>query len=583
MQNIQKYVVPLLRKALVAFVLLQLCWIVTAGFALALWYGTYVALKRADVGYATNLQRASWPMYQVSHRIYRLARLPLAWVRLSDYSDRGMRIITSINTLASAGTRTATIVNENIPILLKKEKSAGDVILLRDSIKTLKKTLPKIDEQLLILNVDLPHPDIQNARSYTSVLSALVSESDNILGATSPKRYLLLFLNNKELRPGGGFIGSYAIANVQYYTINTIEIHDVYEADGQLKYHIEPHPAVRAYLGNPDGFLRDSNFSPDFPQNADTAREYLEASLKEEGFDGVVGVTTTALEELVGAWGSLRLPDYKETITKNNIYQKTQENVEKDFFPGSQRKRSFLTSLADTMRVTIDLVDRDKLMHALDVSLRQKHIVLNFESEQIQEAVEAQSWGGKQSEATFDYIMPVEANVGVNKVNFHVKRRLDMALEMDGRTIKRRAKITYDNKPRKGQDTKDTYRNYLQIFLPPNVRVTKAFIGKDRASEPNDFATQDDPRGYKVATMIVEVPPNKTETITIEYESKEYEKHKKGDRYKYDLLIQKQVGLEQMEVVLDMKLPGGARDVQSDSPTSFSLLKDTTYSTSYRL
>src|SRR5438045_4135675 len=36
----------------------------------------------------------------------------------------------------------------------------------------------------------------------------LVSEA---LGMSSPKTYLVLLLNNTELRPGGGFIGAYAV------------------------------------------------------------------------------------------------------------------------------------------------------------------------------------------------------------------------------------------------------------------------------------------------------------------------------------------------------------------------------------
>jgi len=47
-----------------------------------------------------------------------------------------------------------------------------------------------------------------------------------------------------ELRPGGGFIGSYAILSVDKGKITNFKIYDVYDADGQLKNHIEPPFAI---------------------------------------------------------------------------------------------------------------------------------------------------------------------------------------------------------------------------------------------------------------------------------------------------------------------------------------------------
>ncbi len=575
----KSYLRTVLKQAALVFVALQLTWVISISISFGLWYGVYTALKKADISYGTNLHRASWPTYQFGRLVYRVARVPLIPFGLNKFTDRAMRIASSVNALSGAGVQTAQVVNDTIPVLLKTEKSAGDIILIRTNFDTLKKTLPQIDDQLLVLGIDVPHKDIKNVKSYTSVLRAFVRQADTLLGASRPRRYLLLFFNNKELRPGGGFIGSYAIAHVQYYTINTIEIHDVYEADGQLKYHIDPHPAVAKYIGNPDGFLRDSNFSPDFPTNARSAQDYLKASIKQKEFDGVIGITTTALEEFVDAWGSVRLPDFNETVTKDNVYLKTQEHVEKHFFPGSKKKRTFLTSLADTMRITIDLVDRNKLMHALDTSLNQKHIVMNFVDTSMQEAVDAQNWAGKQAPSTYDYFMPVEANVGVNKANFFVKRRLDMKVHIDQKQTRRVATLTYTNSPRKKRDPTGVYRNYLQLFLPPNVRVEKAYIG-DKKTLPQDFEAKT-VGDYHIATMLVEVPPNKTSLVTIEYVSDEVPIAVGRNNKSYSLVIQKQVGLEQMEVVLDVSPPLGSKNVILESPSAFSLLTDTTYSMKY--
>jgi len=64
-----------------------------------------------------------------------------------------------------------------------------------------------------------------------------------------------------ELRPGGGFIGSYGILTMDKGKVSDFKIHDVYDADGKLKASIEPQFPVRRYLKLPHLFLRDSNFS----------------------------------------------------------------------------------------------------------------------------------------------------------------------------------------------------------------------------------------------------------------------------------------------------------------------------------
>ena len=67
-----------------------------------------------------------------------------------------------------------------------------------------------------------------------------------------------------ELRPTGGFIGSYAIMTFDKGRLAEIVVNDVYTADGQLKGHVDPPEPIRKYLGEGGWFLRDSNWDPDF-------------------------------------------------------------------------------------------------------------------------------------------------------------------------------------------------------------------------------------------------------------------------------------------------------------------------------
>lgn len=565
---------PRVRKTLLGIVLFEvaffICWLPAA----ALWYSSYVSLRTSQFSRATQLQAIARPFFFVSKASYSISRLPLLLLGVSGPTDMLMRISSQVEQLADAGTHAAETTNASIPIVLKRDKTAGDIILLRQNIAVLKKQLPLIDDSMKVLATELPHSKLPQLQPYTSLVRAMIQDEDRVFGVHKPARYLLLFLNNKELRPGGGFIGSYAVLTIQYYTLLDVEIQDVYTADGQLKVHIDPHPAVTKYLQQPDGFLRDSNFSADFPTDAESAKRYLDQSLGVRNFEGVIGITTTALEYAVGAYDKVYLPDFRETVTQSNVYAKTQEHVEKDFFPGSQAKKTFLTSLANTMRITYDTVPGNNLFQAFQNSLNQKHIVATVNAPHVAAVLRDQGWDGLQWQPTFDYVMPVEANVGVNKSNYYVKRRMDMTSDLrDPKKPKRTVKMTYENSKRQGTNPKDTYKMFFQLYLPPNVTVEESTVD---GKQPTDYDVKDE-HGYRIVSMLVEVPPLKSRSIAVKYYSDE--PNSKGDTY--DLRLQKQIGVDQTEVSHTYIRPKKDTSAigtmpQAQSSQTFSLLNDKT-------
>ena len=97
-----------------------------------------------------------------------------------------------------------------------------------------------------------------------------------LIGQDQKRTYLVLLQNNNELRPTGGFIGSFAFLTFDKGKFVDFEVQDVYWADGQLKGHVEPPSELKKYLGEANWYLRDSNWDPDFPTSAVKAQWFLE-------------------------------------------------------------------------------------------------------------------------------------------------------------------------------------------------------------------------------------------------------------------------------------------------------------------
>src|SRR3989338_5408579 len=93
-----------------------------------------------------------------------------------------------------------------------------------------------------------------------------------MLGFLKTRTYLVLFLNNTELRPGGGFIGAYSVVKVSrgIPSILTVAGTEVIDNRAKDKYFLPP-PPLKKYLLIDRWQLRDSNWSPDFAESASTS------------------------------------------------------------------------------------------------------------------------------------------------------------------------------------------------------------------------------------------------------------------------------------------------------------------------
>src|SRR3990167_4553646 len=74
------------------------------------------------------------------------------------------------------------------------------------------------------------------------------------------KRYLILLQNQMELRPTGGFLGSYAVAKIKNGKLVDVSVQDIYEPDGRVTEHIEPPEPIQEAFQLGTLRLRDANW-----------------------------------------------------------------------------------------------------------------------------------------------------------------------------------------------------------------------------------------------------------------------------------------------------------------------------------
>ncbi len=323
-------------------------------------------------------------------------------------------------------------------------------------------------------------------REYLLYAKTFATELPDLLGQSGKVSYMVLFQNNMELRPTGGFIGSFALVDFERGKLVNYEIFDVYEADGQLKGYVAPPEPISKYLGEAAWYMRDGNWDPDFPVSAERIEWFLAKELEKE-VEGVVAIDLNAVALLLDNMGPVYLADFNKEIGSHNLYEETQEEVELEFFPGSYRKRNFLTALARSLMLEVTEADSDlqiAIIKSLLTGLDRKHIQVFLHNHKAQATIGRLGFGGEVSapsclepNCTTGYTGLVEANVGVNKINYHIKRTTNLDVFLDEERIKNTLEVTYTNSSSVSHDpsVNNIYKNYLRLLIPKEAVGVSAF------------------------------------------------------------------------------------------------------------
>lgn len=355
-------------------------------------------------------------------------------------------------------------------------------------------------------------------------LSLLLPEAVALQGS---KNYLVILQNNNELRPTGGFIGSFAKVSFEAGKLKKLEVNDTYAIDGQLKIHVEPPKEIKDDLSQKDYFLRDANWEPDFPTSARQV-EWFYAKETGERVAGVVALDISAMEELLSVLGPLDLTDYNEQIRADNLFEKSISHAEVNFFPGTQAKKSFLTALTTTLFNKLFFLPHQNwsgIVTSLGKSLASKHMSIYLDDPFLFSYVISQNWGAvlprpatsKTEGLAVDFLAPVEANLGANKANYYLDRNynLETVIGKDGE-VSQRLRIAYTNRSPSEAFPAGKYKNRMRVYLPINTKLNRVLWGESEITK--DVKSFSD-YGRSGFSFLLQLAPKEQKTLVLDYQT----------------------------------------------------------------
>jgi hypothetical protein len=405
----------------------------------------------------------------------KLKLIPQAFGDIKKLAEEALQFTSNLEMLRNEGI--PQLFNENgkeaLATLDRIHGNVINILTVSDSLKTYSDEIdtPFTDE---FLNINL------NLAATERFLGAI----KDWFSSPREKRILVLFQNPSELRPAGGFLGSYAEIMLTQNGINNIVVWDIYDPDGQLDIAIQP-PYELQTLVTKWG-ARDANWFFDFPTSAQKVISMLETSkiYREQiaTFDGAIAINIFVLQSLLAITGQVELPEYNLTIHSENFLTEIQREVEAGNDKKTGEPKRILKVLAPILfdrLSTLTSHQKQQLFKALQYHTKKKDIMMYFKKYEIQNFLEKYELAGKvfpiPENFNGDYLAVVNTNIAGGKtdivMNQHIK--LSSKIEANGRidnflTIER----IHDGITYKDPWYRKNNQSYIKIFTPKNSRLT---------------------------------------------------------------------------------------------------------------
>lgn len=417
------------------------------------------------------------------------------------------------------------------------------------------------------------------------VASQGAAVSPILLGAVRPMTYVVIAQNNDELRATGGFISAVGVLTIDKGKIVGLDFKDSYSVDNWKRDHPEPPEQLRKYMGSELWVFRDANFWPDFPTSAKAIEYFADLDLGLDP-DGVIAVDQYALQILVGGLGSVAVAEYdNDVLTSENAIAKIRNYWEppagtegewKNWLPWYKQRKQFMSYLVQAMRTKLESDTKSISLPAFAKSvlqaLNEKHILWYF-SGPLGGGLDDGAWGGAIPQKTNDYLFVVDTNMGFNKANGIVKRRINYAVNIDaGGLARAELLVSYNNPANRDvsclhdsyyEATYDLmmnrcYWNYLRVYVPAGATL----VGDENGDDMEDIGVEN---AKQVWARWMVVPAKARPQVAIGYYLPDPVLQKVGDVWEYRLLVQKQAGTDSTPLQVTVTLPAGS-SVVSVSP-----------------
>jgi hypothetical protein len=325
----------------------------------------------------------------------------------------------------------------------------------------------------------------------------LLEKTGWLLGKDKPRTYFLIFQNDAELRPTGGFWTAYGLLRVDKGKVTPLVSDDIYSLDALFDSTIPaPRPLKAYHINVPYLNLRDMNLSPDFEESiVPFLGHYQKITRNKEKIDAVIAIDTNVLVDLVRVLGRIGVTGWGNFSADADkrcdgcpqiIYQlewmagRPRNYIETD-------RKGFLAPLMQAILSNAMGSEKSKIPPLMETAFKnivQKHILFYFTDPAMQTAGNLSNITGKiiKSPTTVDYFHLNDANMSSAKTNLFLTQKIKHEIIAKNGAVEHKVSVTYTN-PSKASNCNlekgdlclnaPKYRDWFRFYTPIGSKMVK--------------------------------------------------------------------------------------------------------------
>lgn len=328
-------------------------------------------------------------------------------------------------------------------LLTALDQTHASLIAIRSDFDRAQKAAEQVDVQVLPAGQQTTflkaRDTIGAALAGLDEFARLVPVLKDLLGGNGIRTFLIEQVNPAELRPGGGFIGTYSVVQANEGNFAVIKSGDAYElADPR------PLPGQRGFVQQQDPLgdvipnvswsFVDTNIYPDFPSNARAAEHFAQPRLGPK-IDAVISIDYYAVAKMLDLTGPLAVPGYGRTVDAGSLIPLL---IQLDL-TGNPAHKAILSAIAKTLMPRLSALPASQ-WPALVVDLNSlaagRHLQVYFNDAAIEQEMDRIGWSGIVNPVNLpEFMMENESNIGGGKANYFLDRHYTLTLQRDGAVL----------------------------------------------------------------------------------------------------------------------------------------------------
>jgi hypothetical protein len=320
------------------------------------------------------------------------------------------------------------------------------------------------------------------------------------LDSEEPRRILILLQNPSELRPGGGFVGSYAEVELRRGSVAGMEVKDINDADRNSDLRIIPPRPLQLIATR--WRAADANWFFDF---SDSAEKILALFEHGEKYDAVLGVSAGVVGEILEITGPVRIESRKLTLNRDNFLVELQRQVQIGQAArlaetsrgigasgGSPKEvlREFMPALINKI-LSLAEAQKNEIILRLGLWSERKDIQVKFREPKLQKFFEDLGVAGRMFQLpepwNGDYLAVAYANIGGGKSDLYLKQKIVLQSQINAEGTLNNHLVIY--REHRGQESEYWWyrvpsQGYLKIFVPRDAKLVYARGGIKKTISP---------------------------------------------------------------------------------------------------